>query len=414
MNNSPHTAVPVFGMHRSGTSFLASFIESFGVHMGSNLVGPRLGNPRGHFEDVEFLNFHHALLHRTCSTQGRVFDDGMMAQHMQDFAPTQEELTAATELINRRRALGKPWGWKEPRTSLYAKFWLNLLPEAKPIWIYRHPLDVHFSMLKRQHWDILLYPNQVCTAYSVYQKSIEESWQNRPQDFLILNATASFQNLGELEDLVCKHLGMTSSPGERSRFHPEEFSGIAVSPAMHRVFALISPSAASAFDLLQQRATVPQELKASANDSWWDSLHDFLEPTLRGLNEKSRACFLPLIESHACSDDPEKLTELRAHICEQMSDKIRRTEAWNARANKIHAENSRLFAEKELLGKRFAEQQKFLEQQERSQKAYIKELEGKLENIWNELVSVGQDWERKVALIAELESRLAQEEVNVL
>lgn len=93
-----------------------------------------------------------------------------------------------------------------------------------------------------------------------------------------------------------------------------------------------------------------------------------------------------------------------------MAEKIRQTEAWNAKAQKIHEDNSKLFAEKELLGKRFAEQQQFLEEQERAQKVYIKELEEKVEKIWNELVSVGKDWENKVAMIAELESRLAQKE----
>ena len=48
----------ILGMHRSGTSLLAALLEDWGVHIGETLVGADVGNPRGHFEDRDILDFH--------------------------------------------------------------------------------------------------------------------------------------------------------------------------------------------------------------------------------------------------------------------------------------------------------------------------------------------------------------------
>src|SRR5262245_3946517 len=52
----------VAGHHRSGTSVIASILQSAGLDIGQNLLGPDHGNVRGHFEDVDFLEFHRRAL----------------------------------------------------------------------------------------------------------------------------------------------------------------------------------------------------------------------------------------------------------------------------------------------------------------------------------------------------------------
>ena len=47
-------ALVVTGMHRSGTSMVAAYLQQAGVSIGRNLIGPAPGNPRGHFEDRDF------------------------------------------------------------------------------------------------------------------------------------------------------------------------------------------------------------------------------------------------------------------------------------------------------------------------------------------------------------------------
>lgn len=51
-------ALVIAGMHRSGTSLVASLVASAGVHIGDRLMGPERGNLKGHFEDFDFCELH--------------------------------------------------------------------------------------------------------------------------------------------------------------------------------------------------------------------------------------------------------------------------------------------------------------------------------------------------------------------
>ena len=58
------------------------------------------------------------------------------------------EATQASALISERSA--QPlWGWKDPRTALFLDFWNGLLPGAGYLFIYRNPLDVLLSLMRR-------------------------------------------------------------------------------------------------------------------------------------------------------------------------------------------------------------------------------------------------------------------------
>ncbi len=52
----------ICGMHRSGTSLVASVLENAGLAIGCTAPLPGLGNPRGHFEDPDFLALHEEML----------------------------------------------------------------------------------------------------------------------------------------------------------------------------------------------------------------------------------------------------------------------------------------------------------------------------------------------------------------
>jgi hypothetical protein len=136
----PATLV-ITGMHRSGTSLLASAAQRAGVDIGSELNPATRGNPRGHFEDVGFLRFHERFMkHRDLP----VFTPSL------DWAPraTPEEETEARELVAGRA--GKPlWGFKDPRTSLFLDFWEPLLPAPFYLFVFRHPVEVVLSLLRR-------------------------------------------------------------------------------------------------------------------------------------------------------------------------------------------------------------------------------------------------------------------------
>ena len=59
---APAPVLVIGGMHRSGTSLTASLLRGAGLFIGERLMGPYPGNERGHFEDLDFYEFHKRVL----------------------------------------------------------------------------------------------------------------------------------------------------------------------------------------------------------------------------------------------------------------------------------------------------------------------------------------------------------------
>lgn len=138
----PYTNVLVItGMHRSGTSLIAAVLQEAGVYLGDELIGADTGNIRGHFEDVDFVQFHQTVL------RSQNLDiDGWMIQPNKHILP--EYVTVAKTLII-RKSQRNLWGWKDPRTTLFLNFWQTLIPQAKFIFVYRSPWEVVDSLYRR-------------------------------------------------------------------------------------------------------------------------------------------------------------------------------------------------------------------------------------------------------------------------
>ncbi len=132
----------VLGMHRSGTSLAASLLESAGLDVGQRLLGANASNPRGHFEDEDFVDLQRAILREL-----GVNTDGWVATAP---PPVPPQLAAhARALLERKHAAGRPWGWKDPRTILLLPLWSQLAPEARFAMVYRAPWEVVESLLRR-------------------------------------------------------------------------------------------------------------------------------------------------------------------------------------------------------------------------------------------------------------------------
>lgn len=387
--------VLILGMHRSGTSYLASLLQSLGVFIGDDLIGAQLGNPRGHFEERCLLEFHQKALAARIGDAGRAFDDGMMHGQPFDFEPTPAEATEAAAILDRLRRPG-PWGWKEPRTALFAEFWFGLLPSAKAVLVYRHPLEVHDSMLRRRHWDQVLFPAQVLQAYTNYNRTLLACRARRPGSFQVLNANAAFAQRPALVASLCAFLGLTAPEAVRD-FHPEEFRTLAISPAMHALCGLILPEATEAFESLQNQSTFPRTLVPHPDDARIAALHAALLPLLSPLPPAERLAFLPLLESFGMGLPPAECAARRAAQAEAIGEKVRAMDAWHANAARAFEENKRLFAEKESLGREFAAQQEFLQKQSTD-----------FGRIWEELKRVGQGWEQQHAYIQSQEKLIAE------
>jgi hypothetical protein len=132
----------VAGMHRSGTSLAANWLDRCGLYEGEELGRSAVANPVGQFEDEDFVAFHESLLRRNGWKSALVGGEAPLKT-----AP--EDRDAGLELIGTRKTHAQ-WGWKDPRTTLFLAFWKTLVPELKTLAVYREPAAVVDSLLRRR------------------------------------------------------------------------------------------------------------------------------------------------------------------------------------------------------------------------------------------------------------------------
>jgi len=385
MTRATGQTILILGMHRSGTSYLANLMESLGVFIGDKLVGPQKGNPRGHFEAVPVLEFHQKLMTRHLGPDRRAFDDGMLVQQPMETEVEPGEKEAAARLLEELRRPG-PWGWKEPRTCLFLDLWTQLLPEAGAVAVYRHPLEIQQSLLRREHWDLALFPDQAMRAFVTYNREILR--HTFPQRF-VFNANAGFSDVAALAGGLCDTFDLKQS-GTAPEFHAEEFHSVAVSEPLHELTRLVFPDAAETFDALQRESRIPFSWQARDDDARLQEISKNLEPVLSDLPPEGRAWFAPLLDWLAAGRDPSIFGRY-IHLGEEIGGRVQRVEEWNRQAAVIYKENERLAADYKRMGTEFARQQEFLGKQ--------KETQAKL---WSELSRTGQSWKEQRQLIDRL------------
>ncbi|MBS1512501.1 MAG: sulfotransferase [Bacteroidetes bacterium] len=135
--------IVIAGMHRSGTSVVAQWLQRCGLSIGTKLEGPGIGNEQGHFEDADFLHLHQKLLSRRSLSE-----TGFVSKPMTTV--TELEKMEMSDLIELKNRKNKEWGWKDPRTCLFLDMYSELLPEAYYIVVVRDFNATVSSMITRE------------------------------------------------------------------------------------------------------------------------------------------------------------------------------------------------------------------------------------------------------------------------
>jgi len=149
--------VIIIGAHRSGTTATARALKLLGLQIGQHLDS--------HDEVRALQNLHEtylrsvgsawhnpqAFLASIATPSGREAVAKYLEGHLD---PSLSLFGYAAGLtgwwLKRRLRLGAPWGWKEPRTTLFGTSWLELFPDARFLHIVRNPLSVAASIQRRE------------------------------------------------------------------------------------------------------------------------------------------------------------------------------------------------------------------------------------------------------------------------
>jgi len=200
----------ITGMHRSGTSLTASLLQSAGLDVGQRLLMANESNPKGHYEDLDFVNFHEDVLDaQGLNTAGWTLDRSI---------PISELLKPRVESLLAQNA-GKPlWGWKDPRTVLFLDFWRQTLPDAKFLFVHRQPWEVMDSLFRRGNPTFIKNPNLALEVWQHYNQLILEFHQEFPDRSLLLSLDTITQNPQFLTQIVADKLNISLQIPEIDRY----------------------------------------------------------------------------------------------------------------------------------------------------------------------------------------------------
>ena len=204
MNNSP---IIISGMHRSGTSLLAAYLEECGVHIGNDLLEGDKHNAKGYFEQRSVLEFQRQLLISSVDKKTSLFPDWGVGEldltKNLDDQLIKDAITSSKEL-----EVEGPWGWKDPRSCLLSEVWDKAFPSAKYLLIYREPWEVFRSIDDIDHEVFHKNPQLARAAWLQYNRAVLRIKAEHGNDCILIGTRALLRNCGALIELVNEKWGV--------------------------------------------------------------------------------------------------------------------------------------------------------------------------------------------------------------
>ncbi|MGL4512468.1 MAG: sulfotransferase family protein [Lacipirellulaceae bacterium] len=279
-------AVVITGMHRSGTSMVSSVLKMAGLPIGDFLIAGNQANPRGYFEDVDFYAFHERALHRRDQSYLHV-------EPWFRFEPSADESADATALVAARakRAL---WGWKDPRTCLFLDFWASVLVDAVFVLVYRRPIDVLMSLLRRGEFDANPQPIAGLDAWRVYNERIAAFYRANPGRCVLAEVSGLTASPGRFGELLRSKLGVNvgvTAEGFERVFRKHELRATVIPPECESVLSAVAPRVPALYDELCVFADIPPAATGSPPPANWllgellEFVHGVADPTAPAIRE---------------------------------------------------------------------------------------------------------------------------------
>ena len=137
----------VTGMHNSGTSLVARYLEHLGVDMGSALQSASEDVPYLNYEDLRFRGRTYDIL----EDSGLVFWPDRQVDHSRVVA---SETTLGYLRAQLGSMEGEMWGFKEPYNALTLAVWIPEILDAgfspRVVHVFRRPADVVDSLIRQR------------------------------------------------------------------------------------------------------------------------------------------------------------------------------------------------------------------------------------------------------------------------
>ncbi len=247
----------VAGMHRSGTSLVAGFLQSAGLHMGERQVPADRRNPRGYFEDADIVELHGRFFRQVLgnATQGHV-DWGWVRGREDEALPLPSLLPEARAAVARRAAQGRRWGFKDPRATLVLDAWAEAAPHATFVLVYRFPWEVADSMLRLRQPVFSTHPAWGYHIWCHYNRSLLDFLRRHPDRCLVLASNAIGARFDAFRAVVQQRLGVDVLGGE-ARYDPRLLRSGRPDDRRADLVAAVYPECIRLLEELEDRADLP-------------------------------------------------------------------------------------------------------------------------------------------------------------
>ncbi|MDC0603223.1 methyltransferase [Aliiglaciecola sp.] len=188
------------GFHRSATSATANYLHKGGLHMGNELMGSSISNPKGHFEDWAAVRLHDEQL----ANNGTDWQyHGEVALNVQS--------GFLDSYIDLRNSKHQYWGVKDPRACLFLDSWKEAMGEnAHFLFVARHWSSCIESLLHRHSREFahqlpgdlnddkrLLFwrkPELAAKMWLEYNRNLLAFAKSHPSKTLVITQRALFNN----------------------------------------------------------------------------------------------------------------------------------------------------------------------------------------------------------------------------
>ncbi|MFM8415211.1 MAG: sulfotransferase [Planctomycetota bacterium] len=411
-------ALVITGMHRSGTSLTASLLATAGVHLGDELMPAAAGNPRGHFEDLEFYNLHQRIL-----AGNGLSMEGFTCQEAIE-VPAAARAQAA-DMVRRRRAAGRPWGWKDPRTTLFLDFWAELVPEARWLFVVRPPAEVCDSLLRRGDTAFVVNPRHAVDVWVAYNRRILDFARRHGDRTIVVDLSQVVTDPAGVVSRAAELLAVplatpaaTYEPGLLVTGQPGHREGIVIAlrPEVRdlqaEILRLAAPAAPAAPVALGRGLSRPTEVAAAALIEWAAACRAVAERGGFAVREAEAQRKVEQLAGELAAERAERLAATnRADTCAARAAAVeKQLEAERAERNRLAMQLEAEWAERDRLAVQLeaerAERHRAVEQREAERAERVRAMAG-LESALAEAAS------RADRAVAQLEAERTERDVAV-
>lgn len=143
--------VVVMGMHRSGTSMVASMLGELGLDFGpaDRLMPAKADNPEGFWENLDIVQLNDDLL---AALGGSWIDPPILGDGWQERPDLAEYRSRAEDILQGWGSTGR-YAFKDPRLSITLPLWRFVIGDIRTVLVLRGPRRVAQSLAAREAID---------------------------------------------------------------------------------------------------------------------------------------------------------------------------------------------------------------------------------------------------------------------